>query len=160
MACAEQRSPTEEINARGGINGHPLELRSVGGAGSFKASVALHTATILATDPAVLAVIGHTNSSASLAASQVYNGRHVVQLAPTSTAPLYSDAGPYSFRLAGSDEHQGVFLANHVLALPGRPRTAVVFVNDDYGRPLHDIIVSRLRAGTLLPRVRLAVFGD
>jgi len=141
----------EEINAHGGINGHTLELRSVGGAGSYKASVALETASVLAADPAVLAVIGHTNSSASLAASQVYNAQHVVQLAPTTTAPVYSEAGPYSFRLAGSDVHQGVFVANHVLALTPRPRTAVLFVNDDYGRPLHEIIVSRLRAGSLSP---------
>jgi branched-chain amino acid transport system substrate-binding protein len=135
------------INASGGINGHPLAFRSVGGAGSTKASVALETAAVLAADPQVLAVIGHTNSSASLAASQVYNARHIVQIAPTTTAPLYSDAGPYSFRLTSSDAHQGVFLANHVLALTPRPRIAALYVNDDYGRPLHEIVVAHLRAG-------------
>ena len=137
----------EEINGHGGINGHSLAFRSVGGAGSTKASVALETAAVLAADPEVLAVIGHTNSSASLAASQVYNAKHVVQIAPTTTAPLYSDAGPYSFRLTSSDVHQGVFLANHVLGLKPRPRSAVLFVNDDYGRPLHQITVARLLAG-------------
>ena len=141
----------EEVNARGGIDGHTLQIKSVGGAGSFLASVALETARVLADDPSVLAVIGHTNSSASLAASQVYNAQHVVQLAPNTTTPLYSQAGPYSFRLAGSDVHQAVFLANHVLALPVTPRTAVLFVNDDYGRPLHRIITSRLRAAGLSP---------
>ena len=142
---------TEEINSRGGIKGHKLQLKSVGGAGSFRASVALETARVLAEDPSVLAVIGHTNSSASLAASQVYNAQHVVQLAPTTTAPLYSQAGPYSFRLTGSDVHQAAFVANHVLGLPVTPRTAVLFVNDDYGRPLHRSITSRLRAAGLSP---------
>ncbi|HEY5440566.1 MAG TPA: ABC transporter substrate-binding protein, partial [Gemmatimonadaceae bacterium] len=75
----------EQVNADGGINGHRLELRNIGGAGSTKARVALETAERLATDPNILAVVGHTNSSASLAASQVYNMRHVAQIAPTST---------------------------------------------------------------------------
>ncbi|HUG28520.1 MAG TPA: hypothetical protein VMK53_09500, partial [Gemmatimonadales bacterium] len=50
--------------------------------------------------PGVVAVVGHSNSSASLAASQIYNDAEVVQIAPTSTAPRYSEAGPFSFRLA------------------------------------------------------------
>lgn len=137
----------DEINARGGINGHPLKLRFVGGGGSTKAKLALETAAALAADPAILGVIGHTNSSASLAASQVYNAQHIVQIAPTSSAPIYSDAGPYSFRLVGSDVHQGEFMANQLLARTPRPRVAVMFVNDDYGRPLHDILVGRLQAG-------------
>lgn len=141
----------EEINSRGGINGHPLALRNVGGAGSTKARLALETAQRLAADPTILAVIGHTNSSASLAASQVYNAQHIVQIAPTSSTPLYSDAGPYSFRLVGSDVHQGAFLANQVLARRPHPRTAVLFVNDDYGRPLRGVLVERLRAGGLTP---------
>ncbi|MDB4893068.1 MAG: putative amino acid transporter substrate binding protein [Gemmatimonadetes bacterium] len=141
----------EEINAHGGINGHALKLRYVGGAGSTKARLALETASVLAADPSVLAVIGHTNSSASLAASQVYNAQHVVQIAPTSSAPIYSDAGPYSFRLVGSDLHQGVFVANQVLARTPRPRTAVMFVNDDYGRPLHEIFVRQLQTGGFAP---------
>ncbi len=140
----------EEINARGGINGRPLAFRDVGGAGSTKARLAIETAERLAADPAILAVVGHTNSAASLAASQVYNARHVVQIAPTSSSPLYSDAGPYSFRLVGSDIHQGDFLANALLSRQPRPRTAVMFVNDDYGRPLRNVLVERMRRGGML----------
>lgn len=141
----------EAINARGGIDGHPIALRNVGGASSTKARLALETAETLAGDPAILAVVGHTNSAASLAASQVYNARHVVQIAPTSSTPVYSDAGPYSFRLVGSDVHQGEFLASEVLRRSPRPRTAVLFVNDDYGRPLRGVLVAGLRRGGMTP---------
>jgi branched-chain amino acid transport system substrate-binding protein len=141
----------EAINAQGGINGHPLTLLNIGGSRSTKARLALETAERLAADRTVLAVVGHANSSASLAASQVYNARHVVQIAPTSSAPLYSRAGPYSFRLVASDVYQGVFLADQVLGRHPRPRVAVLFVNDDYGRPLHGILGERLRAGGLTP---------
>ena len=141
----------EKINAAGGINGHRLELRDVGGATSTSARMALETAERLASDPTVLAVVGHTNSSSSLAASQVYNARRLVQIAPTSTSPLYSHAGRYSFRLVTSDAHQGVFLADQVLARAPRPRTAVVFVNNDYGRPLHGVVIARLRSLGVTP---------
>jgi len=94
-------------------------------------------------DPRVLAVIGHANSSASLAGSQVYNERHVVQIAPTTTAPLYDKAGPYSFRLVPSDEHQARFLAEEVRRRKGA-RVAVLYVNDDYGRSLHSMLMSAL----------------
>ena len=140
----------EQVNAAGGVNGHRLELRSIGG-GSTRAKFALATADTLATDATILAVVGHTNSSASLAASQIYNARHIAQIAPTTTSPLYGDAGPYSFRLAASDEHQGVFLAEQVLARTPRPRVAVLYVNDDYGRPLGKVVLSRLRAGGVDP---------
>lgn len=61
----------QRINAAGGINGHPLELTMAGGASSTSARVSLAAAEQIASDPKVLAVVGHTNSSASLAASQV-----------------------------------------------------------------------------------------
>lgn len=134
----------EQVNGGGGINGHRLELRDIGGGGSTKAKLALETAESLATDESILAVVGHTNSSASLAASQVYNARHVAQIAPTSTTPLYGDAGAYSFRLVASDAYQGAFLADQALARRSHPRVAMVFVNDDYGRPLSNIVRERL----------------
>jgi len=104
----------DDLNAGGGINGRRLELRVVNGLSSTSAKDALTAAESLATDATILAVVGHTNSNASLAASQVYNERHVVQIAPTSTAPLYSHAGPYSFRMVPSDLYQGEFLAKVV----------------------------------------------
>ncbi|MEP6729311.1 MAG: ABC transporter substrate-binding protein [bacterium] len=145
------RQASERVNINGGINGHLIVLVNAAGAGSTKARVALETAERVASDPTILAVVGHTNSSASLAASQVYNARHLVQIAPTSSSPLYTNAGPYSFRLVGSDVHQGVFLATQVLERSPRPRTAVLFVNDDYGRPLRGVLVARLHAAGLDP---------
>lgn len=127
----------DDLNAVGGINGRKLELRVVKGLSSTSAKDALTAADSLATDATILAVVGHTNSNASLAASQVYNERHVVQIAPTSTAPLYSQAGPYSFRMVPSDLYQGEFLAKLVARDFAHSRVAVLYVNDDYGRGLH-----------------------
>jgi branched-chain amino acid transport system substrate-binding protein len=130
----------DDLNAAGGA---PISLRSLSGAYGSSAQIALQGAESLAADPHVLAVVGHTNSSASLSASQVYNARHVVQLAPTSTAPLYSQAGPYSFRMVGSDANQARFLVAQLPAAQAQ-RVALVYANDDYGRSLRQLTVEEL----------------
>src|SRR3989441_4335068 len=56
----------KEINARGGIRGRPLVLRVMDD--SARPEVAIRIAQQLADDPAVVAVVGHLTSSASLAA--------------------------------------------------------------------------------------------
>jgi branched-chain amino acid transport system substrate-binding protein len=56
----------KELNARGGIRGRPLELRVMDDSG--RPDVAIRVAQQLADDPAVVAVLGHLTSSASLAA--------------------------------------------------------------------------------------------
>ena len=140
-----------DVNAGGGIRGRPLQLQILRGLSSTSAKVALAAAESLAADPTILAVVGHTNSSASLAAAQVYNEHHLVQIAPTTTAPLFSFAGRYSFRLVASDSHQGAFLASIVLADSTHPRTALAYVNDDYGRALHETFVRGLSARGIAP---------
>jgi branched-chain amino acid transport system substrate-binding protein len=133
-----------EINQSGGINGHPLALRIMSAGRSTAARPSIVAAESLANDPATMAVVGHANSSASLAASQIYNARHLVQIAPTSSAPLLSRAGPFTFRLVASDIHQAQFLANVIAAGGARPRVAVFFVNDDYGHALEHELRARL----------------
>lgn len=144
------RLALEQVNAAGGVRGRKLEALNLSGAWNASAQVALQVAESLASDPRVMAVIGHANSSASLAASQVYNERHVVQIAPTTTAPLFSQAGPYSFRLVASDEYQARFLADQALTRPGL-RIAVLYVNDDYGRALHSLLVATLAERSVRP---------
>lgn len=95
--------------------------------------------------PGLVAVVGHSNSSASLAASQIYNDAGVVQIAPTSTAIRYSEAGPFSFRLAPPDPEQGRLLSQAVNELhPAGARVALLFVNDDYGRGLRSAVLATL----------------
>ncbi|MBI4546203.1 MAG: ABC transporter substrate-binding protein [Gemmatimonadetes bacterium] len=135
-AAAAARLAVAEINAAGGIAGRPLDLVMVSGRQANWAQPAIAAAESLATNPAIVAVIGHSNSAASLAASQVYNARGLVHIAPNTTAPLFSQAGPYSFRLVPDDRRQAKFLAAQVGVRASPARVAVVYVNDDYGRAL------------------------
>ena len=147
-AVAAARLAAAEINATGGIHGRPLALQVIAG-GNTRASPALAAAERLSLDATVIGIVGHSNSSASLSAAQIYNARRVVQIAPTSSAPLLSQAGPYTFRLVASDVHQARFLADRIMADNARPRTALFFVNDDYGHALHQELRARLARGNV-----------
>ena len=158
------RLAAESLNAAGGVRGRPVELVVLEGQWLTSAEMAIRAADSLSGRRDILAVIGHANSSASLAAAQVYNANRVVQIAPNSTSPLMRSAGPYTYRMVGSDAGQASFLVSE-LVRRGRPRTALFYVNDDYGRPLHDsVAMLAARAGVPivldLPYVELEAFED
>lgn len=134
------RFAAAEINATHGIRGRPLVVRAYVDNGTH-ARNAIDIAERLAGDPLVVAVVGHSNSSTTLAGAHIYNREHLVQIAPTSSAPLLSGIGPYTVRLVASDVHQARFLAAQLI---DRPRTAVFYVNDDYGRALHRALRDQL----------------
>lgn len=115
---------------------------------SSRSGPALDLAERFAATPGMMAVIGHSNSSASLATSPVYNRAGIVQIAPTSTALRYTEAGRYSFRLVPPDSSQGSFLARVIDSLfSPDARVAVMYVNDDYGRGLRAAFEARLAEG-------------
>ncbi len=139
----------EDINAAGGIHGRRLELGVIDEARGAAPRDAIRMAESLAADPRLVAVIGHGGSATSLAASQVYNTQHLVQIAPNSSSPLFAQAGPYSFRLVASDEYQAKFIVSHVAARSPAERVAVLYVNDDYGRALNGFLQSAFRAARI-----------
>ncbi len=111
------------------------------------AAPALHVSERFAATDGLIAVVGHSNSAASLAAAPIYNDHEIVQLAPTTSAPAYSMAGPYSFRLVPPDDRQGAFLARVLEdSLADGARVALTYVNDDYGRALRGATVAALAA--------------
>lgn len=101
------------------------------------AAGAVQIANQLLAQRGLVGVVGHVTSGSSLAASQLYNDARVVQLSPTATAVLYSNAGPYSYRMVPPDDAQGRFLANVLERdFAQGARVALLYVNDDYGRGL------------------------
>lgn len=112
--------------------------------GAESATAALEIAEGLVRHPGLVAVIGHANSSSSLAASPIYHAGGVLQLAPTVSSPLFAEAGPLAFSLVPPDDRQGRLLASLLHERVGTGgRIALLYVNDDYGRELR----SSLREG-------------
>lgn len=100
-----------EINDRGGIRGRPLQLVVLDD--SANADVTLRVARELYDNSNVIAVVGHLTSSSTLAAAPVYGSgtNPIVQISPSASSPLITDAGPDTFRVCPSDLVHGSRLA-------------------------------------------------
>ena len=119
----------DEINGRGGADGHPLAVRMMNDKGDD--STAIGVADSLAHDPSVLAVVGPIYSGTTMASARVYEDARLVALATSATSPEISALGPYIFRMASSDSANAVALAR--VARATGLRTAILYSNEDYG---------------------------
>lgn len=140
----------EEINAMGGINGRPLRVVSEDDRGEGVRGAAI--ADRFVRDNRILAVVGHVNSGAMLAAAPVYDG-HLAAIATSASSPELSGISPWVFRVISSDSLNGVILARYAASLPpdadGRASASILFENNSYGRGLADAF-RRSFTGTLV----------
>jgi len=128
-----------ELNAGADFDGRKLKLELRDDEGSKEKAIPV--AGFLRDSTAVVAVIGHVNSAATLAAAKIYNeeeGAHdsspVAQISPASSSPLVTAAGDWTFRVCPSDLRHGPVVAQHAYARLGKRRAAVLYTNDEYGR--------------------------
>jgi len=96
-------------------------------------------------DRRIVAVVGHTSSSATLAAARLYEG-HLAAVATMATSTELSDFSPWLFRVSPSDRTRGADLARFVLA-QGWRRVAVLYRNGTYGRGLTSAFQEALERG-------------
>jgi branched-chain amino acid transport system substrate-binding protein len=89
-------------------------------------------------DPDVLAVIGHCNSRATLAAGPLYESAGVPVVTATSTNPDIAQLGEYVFRVVGNDNDQAQALANGLWEENHRAVAVFVDREDAYSRGLAD----------------------
>lgn len=140
----------EEINHAGGIHGSPLRLlaRDDEADGAKAAAIAQD----FVHDAGVLAVVGHVNSGAMLAAAPVYDGE-LTAVATSASTPDLTGASPWIFRVISSDSLNGAALGRFASQLggtaPGMKQAAVLYENDSYGRGLADAFRRNFR-GTIV----------
>ena len=131
------RLKAKQINESGGINGRKLVLAFGDDAGTDKEAKLV--ATRFATDREILAVVGHFNSSCSLAGKGIYKEHGIVELSPGSTNVSVCEGSDWTFRNLYRDDFQGTFIARYIKnVLTDYNSVAVLFDNDDYGRGLRD----------------------
>jgi branched-chain amino acid transport system substrate-binding protein len=133
----------EQLNANGGIDGRTVELVAV--TDSADAQRAVEVADGFYSDETVIAVVGHVNSGATLAAASIYN-RGIAAVAPTATSPEVTNAGDWIFRVCPSDEVNAMLLGEFALRELGT-RAAILYANDPYGRGLREGFGSSFEAG-------------
>ncbi len=127
----------KEINEAGGINGMKLSATFEDDIG--KDTEAGLVAERIATNPQYLAVVGHFNSSCTLAGKPIYKRNGIVELSPGSTNVNVCVGSEWTFRNLYRDDFQGQFVAKYIKkVLPEFESVAIFFDNDDYGRGLRD----------------------
>ena len=121
-----------ELNAAGGVGGRTLRLlaRDDEGSGAKAAAIAQE----FVADPSVVAVVGHVNSGAMVAAARIYDGR-LTAVATTATSPDLTGISSWVFRTISSDSTNGLDIARFARRL-GRTRAAILYENNNYGRGL------------------------
>jgi branched-chain amino acid transport system substrate-binding protein len=124
----------DAVNKRGGVRSHMLTLVRVDdeGTGAKAAAVAQE---LVDTD-SVLAVVGHANSSATVAAARVYDGR-LAAVSPSASSPELTGLSQWLFRVIPSDSANGQDLARFATSL-GHTQAAILYENNSYGRGLAD----------------------
>lgn len=124
----------EQINTRSERAGAPLRIEYQDDEGSGQ--VASRIAQRFVDSPNIVAVVGHVNSGAMVAAAQVYDGR-LAAVATTATSPALTGISRWTFRVISSDSTNGSGIAKFAAGL-GRRRAAILYENNSYGRGLAD----------------------
>ncbi len=95
----------KNINAAGGVNGHPLTVDLQDDAGTPDGASSVVKKIITSDKPT--AVIGEVASTLSIQAGPVCNAAKVPMISPSSTNPKVTQLGPYIFRVCFIDAFQG-----------------------------------------------------
>jgi len=129
----------DEINRSGGINGRSIELIARDDFGEPDSAVGVAERLV---DEGVVAVVGHIFSGTTLASAPVYNAAHITQISPSSSSPLVTNAGAFTFRVCPSDIRQGASLARFAAERLGFRRGTILYLNDEYGRGIRATFAS------------------
>jgi branched-chain amino acid transport system substrate-binding protein len=144
----------DEINARGGIKGAGLQVEIVND--NNLPEVAKEVAATLTNDPKILAVIGHNDSTASLAAAPIYQDKRLVMITPTSGANNLSGFGSYIFRTVPNTRSMTAPLAEYIVKQVRKTNIAFCYDSQAAGNTsFRDEFIASLSAsgGRLVPIV-------
>jgi len=140
----------EQINHAGGIRGAPLRVFARDDEADGAKATAIAEEFVRARH--VLAVIGHVNSGAMMAAARVYDGE-LTAVATSASSPDLTGVSPWVFRVISSDSLNGAGLGRFASQIGGTDpvmkRAAVLYENDSYGRGLADAFRRNFR-GTII----------
>lgn len=123
----------DEVNAKGGIGGRKVRLEVGDDAGNPKEGANL--AQKLASNSSISAVIGHWNSSVTLAAIPIYDKAGLPAITDSVNRKI-SGASKYVFRIFATDIVEGRELAAYTKNILGKSKAAIIYENNDYGQGL------------------------
>jgi branched-chain amino acid transport system substrate-binding protein len=142
------RLAVNEQNARGGVKGRVVEVRTLDDQG--KPEEAAVAATRLASQEHVNVLIGEVASSRSLAMAPVADAYQVPMISPSSTSPGVTKDGertrPYVFRVCFIDPFQGMVMARFARESLKLDRVAILRdAGNDYSVGLAEFFGARFK---------------
>ncbi|HET6266499.1 MAG TPA: ABC transporter substrate-binding protein [Acidobacteriota bacterium] len=135
---------TAELNAKGGLLGKKIRLVIEDDQG--KPEEAQTVATKLVNKDRVVAMIGETASSRSLAAAPVCQQAGIPMVSPSSTNPKVTQAGDYIFRVCFIDPFQGQAMARFAAETLKLKKVAILRdIKNDYSVGLADVFANNFK---------------
>lgn len=131
----------DHINREGGIHGVPLQLAGLDPPLSDSASAGDahgHIVSLLQKE-GICAIVGPSDSATAFSTISLVRQSGVPHILTTATNPDLSGISDNTYRLCMSDREQGPQVAQH-LQQWGKNRIVVVYVQDDYGRNLSQLV--------------------
>ncbi len=133
----------DEINANGGVNGKKLEF--IVGDDDQNPNLATVLAQKVSSDKGVKFVLGHINSSCSIASLPIYEKFGLALISGSNTNVQLTRMGHSNyFRICTPDNLIVAEIARLGIKEFGIKRPAVVWENSDYGKGLRDDLVKTL----------------
>jgi len=121
----------DEINGKGGVRGRPMKYVFEDSQADPRQTVAI--AQKFVSDPSIVAELGDFSSTASMAASPIYQRAGLVQFGFTNSHPNFTKGGDYIWSSSVSQADEQPRLAKYAVDL-GFKRLAVLYLNTDWGR--------------------------
>jgi branched-chain amino acid transport system substrate-binding protein len=128
------------IQQRAEVAGHPVQLQAEDDGCSPEGGTT--AATKIASDPSIVAVIGHSCSSSCTPAASIYNDAGYTMISPSCTAPSLTAADthlPSFLRTAHNDNVQGRVMAEFVYNVLGLRRAATIHDGSPYAEQLQQV---------------------
>lgn len=134
----------QEINGAGGIKGRKLEYIFEDSQSDPKQSVVV--AQKFVADPRIVVELGDFSSTASMAASQIYQRGGLVQFGFTNSHPDFTKAGgDYTWSTSVTQAQASPALADFAVTTLGLKKLAVFQLNNDWGKSTIDLFAKRVK---------------
>ena len=120
-----------EVNANGGVNGHPVKLRMCDD--QNKKDLAVKCAEEITKENEALLVIGHAFSSSSIAAGEIYKTHGIPAISGSATTDAVTEDNPWYFRVIFNNQAQAAFIGNYVKHILNYDTVSIVYEQGTYG---------------------------
>jgi len=133
----------DEVNGKGGVKGRPLQYQFEDSQADPRQTVAI--AQKFVSDPRIVVELGDFSSTASMAASAIYQRAGLVQFGFTNSHPNFTKGGDYIWSSSVSQADETPRLAKYASEL-GFKKLAVLYLNTDWGRTSQTLFTSAAKA--------------